>query len=136
MKTLIVDTGVIYAWFDARDDWHTRAKSLLEGGEFELMVPITTLPEAAHLLEQRFTTGASRELADWLATGQVQLLDLLPQDLRRIGHLIAKYPDLGLVDASLVALAERLLIDTIATTDRRHFATIRPSHTARFTLVP
>lgn len=47
--------------------------------------------------------------------------------------LMAKYPDLGFVDSSVVAIAERLIIGTIATTDRRH---LRPSHVERFTLVP
>ena len=50
--------------------------------------------------------------------------------------LMSKYPDLGFVDSSVVAIAERLLIDTIATTDRRHFSGVRPSHVPHFTLVP
>jgi len=36
----------------------------------------------------------------------------------------------------LGALAERLRVKTIATTDRRHFTTIRPRHERAFTLVP
>ena len=47
-----------------------------------------------------------------------------------------RYPEIGFVDASLVAVAERLKIDTIATTDRRHFQIIRPKHTRAFNLVP
>lgn len=50
--------------------------------------------------------------------------------------LMSKYPGLGFVDSSVVAIAERLSIDTIATTDRRHFTSLRPSHVARFVLVP
>jgi predicted nucleic acid-binding protein len=50
--------------------------------------------------------------------------------------LMAKYPDLGFVDSSVVAIAERLIIGTIATTDRWHFTAVRPSHVERFTLVP
>jgi len=34
------------------------------------------------------------------------------------------------------ALAERLGLDTVATLDHRHFATVRPRHVARFRLVP
>jgi uncharacterized protein len=35
-----------------------------------------------------------------------------------------------------VAIAERLRLTAIATTDRRHFSGIRPRHRASFTLVP
>ena len=59
-------------------------------------------------------------------------------DARRIAELIDIYADLGLggTDASLIALAERLNLTTLATLDRRHFTVVRPSHTAAFELVP
>ncbi len=43
---------------------------------------------------------------------------------------------LGATDASVVAIAERLGIDTIATLDRRHFTVVRPAHIEAFTLLP
>jgi hypothetical protein len=43
---------------------------------------------------------------------------------------------LGTVDASVVALAERLAASTIATFDHRHFGVVRPRHIPSFTLVP
>lgn len=49
---------------------------------------------------------------------------------------MSKYPAMGFIDASVVATAERLMIETLATTDRRHFSQVHPSHTGRFTLVP
>jgi uncharacterized protein len=42
----------------------------------------------------------------------------------------------GIVDASVVVLAERLGVDTVATLDRRNFATVKAKHVAGFTLVP
>ena len=36
----------------------------------------------------------------------------------------------------MVALAERHELDTIATLDHRHFATVKPRHALGFTLVP
>lgn len=41
-----------------------------------------------------------------------------------------------MVDASVVALAERHRADTIASLDRRHFTVVRPRHVAGLTLVP
>ncbi len=43
---------------------------------------------------------------------------------------------LGAVDASVVAIAERLGATTIISLDRRHFSVVRPSHIAGFTLLP
>ncbi len=56
----------------------------------------------------------------------------------RIAALVASYRDLplGSVDASIVAVAERLNSDKIATLERRHFSVIRPAHMAAFELVP
>jgi len=42
----------------------------------------------------------------------------------------------GFVDASVVAVAERLRLRVIATTDTRHFGAVRPRHTSSFELLP
>jgi len=59
-------------------------------------------------------------------------------DVARMAELAERYADLGLggTDASLVALAERLGLTTLATFDRRHFTVVRPAHTPSFTLLP
>jgi hypothetical protein len=46
------------------------------------------------------------------------------------------YDELGFVDTTVIAIAERLKVATIATTDRRHFGAVRPAHRDRFLLVP
>jgi predicted nucleic acid-binding protein len=43
---------------------------------------------------------------------------------------------LGVVDAAVIAIAERLQLIEIATLDQRHFGVVRPSHTRAFTLLP
>lgn len=55
-----------------------------------------------------------------------------------MAELAERYADLGLggTDASVVAIAERLGIDKIATLDRRHFSVVRPRHVEAFTLLP
>lgn len=42
----------------------------------------------------------------------------------------------GFVDASIVAISERLGIPKILTADRRHFSAIQPKHCVAFTLLP
>jgi uncharacterized protein len=63
---------------------------------------------------------------------------VLDSDWPRIAELTEQYADLrlGIVDASVIALAERRQLDTIATLDHRHFGTIKPRHIDAFTLVP
>ena len=63
---------------------------------------------------------------------------MVERDWIRIEELTEQYLDLplGVVDASVIALAERHGVDTIATLDHRHFGTVKPVHVDGFTLVP
>lgn len=65
-------------------------------------------------------------------------LRLASSGLERAADLIGQYADLplGFVDASVVALAEQLELQEIATLDRRHFSVVRPRHVDAFTLLP
>jgi uncharacterized protein len=59
-------------------------------------------------------------------------------DLARMAELGTRYDDLPLggLDASVIAIAERLSATNIATLDRRHFSIVRPRHTRALTLYP
>ena len=73
-----------------------------------------------------------------LAAGELLLEPVDPADLERMAELVGAYHDLplGTVDASVVAVAERRGVTTIATLDRRHFGVVRPRHVDAFELVP
>jgi hypothetical protein len=70
--------------------------------------------------------------------GHFTLIESLSADLDRVAELVAKYDDLplGTVDASVIALAERLSISTVVTLDRRDFTVARPAHVPALTLLP
>lgn len=55
-----------------------------------------------------------------------------------MGLLVSTYADLrlGAVDASVIAVAERLSISTLITIARRHFSVVRPRHIEAFELLP
>lgn len=59
-------------------------------------------------------------------------------DLVRCIELLKKYEklNLGLVDASIIAVSERLNIQKVLTTDRRHFSAVKPKHCESFVLLP
>lgn len=65
-------------------------------------------------------------------------VDLTGGDWNRVVQLVEEYADLGLgtVDASIIAVAERLEIGVIATLNRRDFLIVRPSHVDALELVP
>jgi predicted nucleic acid-binding protein len=133
---LLLDTGIAYALADADDAWHERARDYLATHRDVLLVPITVVPEIAYLLHARLGPVAERRFVTALAAGEAAVENLTSADLRRCASLLERYPKIGFVDASVVAVAERLRLATIATTDRRDFTLVQPAHIPAFELVP
>jgi hypothetical protein len=100
-------------------------------------VPILVVTEVAYLLATRVGVEIEVRFLGDLAAGELMPEGVEAKDWLRMAELVAAYRDLplGTVDASIVAAAERLGVDTIATLDRRHFAVVRPVHTKAFELV-
>lgn len=96
------------------------------------------LTEVCYFLESRVGPNAEAQFLQSLALGELELVPLTPGDLSRMSELVTIYADfpLGAVDASVVAVAERLQGTEIATLDRRHFTVVRPKHVTAFTLLP
>ena len=133
---LLVDTGVLYALADRRDAWHARVKRYLESTPGSMLAPVTILPEVAYLLRHRIGSHAERLFVASLSKGELAVEELTSRDWKRTEELMSRYDILGMVDASVVAVAERLKLSTLATTDRRDFGIVRPTHVDRLTLVP
>jgi uncharacterized protein len=135
---LIVDAGPLYAAAATADRHHRRSVDLLSGAPRTLLVPALVLTEVSYLLCDRSGPHAELAFARAVADGELVVEPVLDTEWQRIAELTEQYLDLplGIVDASVVALAERHGLDTIATLDHRHFATVRPRHVAGFTLVP
>ena len=94
--------------------------------------------ETGWLISRQLGALAEAELYRSVLEGELQVEPLGPDDWERISDLTEKYADndLGGVDSSLIAVAERLRLDTIATLDQRHFRAVRPKHVKAFKLVP
>jgi uncharacterized protein len=138
VSALIVDAGPLYALLDDDDAWHIRSRRLLETHPGPLIVPTLVIAEVAHLADRRLGPRAELIFAQDLAEGTLTPDPVEPEDWLRIAELAAMYADfpLGMVDASVIACAERHGATEIATTDRRHFTAIRPQHLPAFTLLP
>ena len=133
---LLVDTGFVYALADRSDAWHVKIRAYIESTRAQLLAPVTILPEVAYLLRDRIGSKAEATFVRSLGSLEVGIEDIKRSDWPRIEALMAKYDVLGFVDATVVAVAERLKVTEIATTDRRHFGIVRPAHVERFRLVP
>lgn len=138
MPPILVDTGPLYAMADRDDDWHLRIVRFLERSRDELVIPITVLPEAAYLFAAHLGPEAERKLVQSIVSGEMAVEELTLQDLGRTLELLRRYEDarIGFVDATVVAIAERLKIPRILTTDRRDFSLVRPRHCKEFELLP
>lgn len=133
---LLVDTGVVYALADRSDRWHDRSVEWLAATRDRLLIPVTVLPEITYLLHTRLGPRAERAFLGSVAAREVDVEGVRDRDVARALELLEQYPAIGFVDASVVAMAERLKLSSIATTDRRHFASIAPKHVKAFELVP
>ncbi len=73
-----------------------------------------------------------------VAGGALTVADLTLQDYTRVRELCARYSELplGLVDAAVIALVERLNERKVATLDHRHFSIVRPRHVGALELLP
>jgi hypothetical protein len=133
---VLVDTGILYALADEDDDWHVRARDFIQGNRLPLVTPVTVVPEVTYLLRSRLGPDAERIFVESLADGEVVAENLMASDLARCAELLRKFDFLGFVDASVVAMAERLRLRSIVTTDRRDFRKVRPRHISAFELLP
>jgi hypothetical protein len=135
---LIVDAGPLYAAAARRDKHHERALALLSSSPRPLLVPALVLTEVSYLLADRIGAHAELAFARAIADGELVVEPVIDSDWSRISELMEQYLDLplGMVDASVIALAERRKVDVIATLDQRHFTVVRPRHVKAFTLVP
>nr|WP_322779875.1 PIN domain-containing protein [Frankia sp. Cas4] len=135
---MVVDTGPLVAALDADDADHKRCLDLLERYAGLLLVPAPVLTEVCWLLERERGSQAEAAFLDALAADELRLVELQKSDLRRMADLVRRYDNLplGAVDASVVAVAERLGTAQVATLDRRHFTVVRPKHVPAFDLLP
>jgi predicted nucleic acid-binding protein len=135
---LVLDTGPLLAALDAADPDHERCAALLHDTHEDLVVPILVLAELDYWCHQRLGVATWRTFLEDLLAGAYRPEQATDADLRRCLLLQRQYADqrLGVVDASVLALVERLREDKLGTLDHRHFDMLRPSHVQALRLLP
>jgi predicted nucleic acid-binding protein len=132
----VVDTGPLYAAVDRGDQDHLRSVAVLQQQGLRLVIPALVIAEACYLIGTRLGPVIEARFVATLADFDVRAPE--PSDWKRIGALVDQYGDfpLGGIDASVVALAERLRTRLIITLDRRHFGAVRSASGQPFELLP
>ena len=123
---IVADTGAIVALVDADDRYHEPIRTLFESDPSRWVIPWATLPEVDYLLGTHVGVTAQQAFLADVADGSFIVEWGQPEDLERASTLNKKYRNLrlGLVDGVVIAVAERLQAEAIATLDMRHFGAI------------
>jgi uncharacterized protein len=135
---LIVDAGPLYASLDRRDAYHRACRTLIEGTDEEVVIPVPVIAEVDYFIQTRAHPGARLDFLDNITSGAFRVENLLREDFVRIRQLCDRYADsdIGFVDAAVLAIVERLNERKLATLDHRHFGVLRPRHVESLTLLP
>lgn len=135
---IVCDTGPLVAVLNKNDAHHRRCLDLLETHRGPLLVPSPVLAEVSYFLETRVGPDAEAAFLESIANQEIELVELTRADLLRMAELVRKYADfpLGAVDAAVLAVAERLEINEVATLDLRHFSAVRTRHPVPLRLLP
>ncbi len=122
--SVLLDTGIVYAYYDRSDRWHASARTLIVAEQRGLILPAPVIPEIDHLLGVRLGTKSRQTFYAGIVEGAYLVVDLPRSGYARVADLNRQFDDLalGFVDAAIATLAETLGLSRVATTDRRHFA--------------
>ena len=131
----IIDTNAILALLDRNDRNHLRARAMLPT---KLLIPSVVLPEVDYLASTRLGSMVARAFLRSVVRGDMKIIHSVDADILRSLELQDQYADLnlGLVDSTVIATAERLGIQRMFTFDRRHFSVVRPKNLEYLDLIP
>lgn len=125
MRNVLLDTGPWLALFHGADRQHQRVAEWLrrEGSGIRLLSTWPVLTEVAFFLRAE----TKQRMLTWVERGAVELVDLDARDRAAMSRFIGRFADQrpDLADASLLAIAQRLAVDEIATFDRKDFMNYR-----------
>lgn len=123
---IVADTGAVLALIDADDRHHRTLRTVFESNPAAWILPWAILPEVDYLVSAHVGARAEESFFADLTSGALPVEWGDERDLAE-AHRIAKRHralKLGLVDAVVMAVAQRLHAEAIATLDLRHFAAV------------
>lgn len=136
--TLIVDAGPLYTQADRRDPDHEAVVEVLRSTDEPLVVSAFVAAEADFLILTRLGVDTELAFLDDLASGTYVVESLSHSELRAAADIARRHRDLalGLADASIVVLAQRLKTRRLLTFDERAFRAVPALQGGAFELLP
>jgi hypothetical protein len=136
--SLALDSGAIYSALNRADRDFEAVGDVLRSTSRPHVIVEPVLVEVDYWIRKFHDVSALDGLVADIVATRYELVSLEHADLIRITEFERQYEDadVGFVDASIVAVCERLNIDSVLTFDRRDFAMIRPRHTRALKLLP
>jgi uncharacterized protein len=135
---IIADTSGLLAYFNGAEPRHAAVAAIVDSSEEPLVVSPYVVAELDYLVATRHGVEAELAVLDELVGGAWILASFDGDDLAAARSVIDRYRDqqIGVADASLVVLAERMHTRQVLTLDHRHFDVIRPQRGGKFSLLP
>jgi predicted nucleic acid-binding protein len=123
---IVADTGAVLALIDSDDRHHVRLREAFTANPDAWILPWAILPEVDYLLSTHLGPRAEEAFLADLASGAFSVEWGSESDLVEANRISRRHRAhrLGLVDCVVIAIAERLQPDAIATLDLRHFGAV------------
>jgi predicted nucleic acid-binding protein len=124
---IVVDTGGLVALLNAEDRHHDAARRSFNTDRAKWVIPWAVLPELDYLVGKHMGARVARAFIEDVRDGAFRVDALFEKDVARAAEFQKKYAALalGLVDAVVMAQAERHQAEAILTTDGRHFRAVK-----------
>lgn len=135
---LVCDTSGLIAFFDASESSHARVAAAIDQSSGPFVVSPYVVAELDYLLMSRRGSRQARAALTELATDAWVLESFDSSDLSQAIAVMERFADqeIGVTDASIAVLADRVGTDRILTLDRRHFDVLRTTDGRPFTIIP
>jgi uncharacterized protein len=135
---IIADTSALLALFNDREPAHAAVSTIVSSRSDPLVVSPYVVAELDYLVATRVGVDAELAVLAELSGGAYDLATFGSEELAIARAVVERYRDqeLGVADASIVVLADKLRTREVFTLDRRHFDVVRPLSGGRFRIAP
>jgi len=135
-KITISDTGFVVALLNQSDIKHSDVVAIYQNYQ-QILLPQTVLAEVAYLVGRSAGVSTVAAFLKGLSASRFHLIPLSETDVIRVSEILEEYKDsrIDFVDATVMAIAERLKITLIITLDQRDFRLFRPKYCQSFEIL-
>ena len=135
-RDTLLDAGPIIAMLSVRDQWHGAVAEVWPSEMGRCLTTEAVIVEASHIVARG--SGDHVRVLEYVISAGIPVFALHLILHEQCVLLLRRYADVPMdyADATLLALADRLRLDRIFTTDRKGFRTYRGSRGVGLEVVP